>query len=532
MKHLKQSNKGFTLVEIIVSIAIFVAVLAVLGSVLISGFKYFYETSNTDLNKRSVDELQSYIRGELIYATDVFIQDTKPDDGDWYSFTIKDGHLKHYEEKQGQEANDLHVFDNNSFYNNNLLELHVKAYQNNRLDIKLTMYDSKEELYTTRDTLELLNLNEIGFSNQAFADGSYVGDYKGMTDSNSYKIYYKRSKVAISNGGNNDNNEDNNHGTTGTVADRINMITWSNNRGYFNFNNTSLLYNRGDYVYYEGDWWYKNGKEKSLNPDGNAAPNTNGSGWTKLSEEYALGEYSYYYKDDIVKYNGKYIKCVSNEPVISLNTPNINTNNPYNYQWVEISEEEASKKEYVNYYDGTQKTVVYKMPKDILPNDTERKSIDPWRENVTYNVGDYVRIPLKKEVYNNITGKWESIDLKYSQVYLKVFEGNGKDPGVSNQSGWQLLENDYFNTSSYQQNDYVIGNKGTKGGPYFIYFHFLRDNLTENTINEYVEYQKSLVEWDNTSQWKIDAVKNSKVDSGWIDISDNSHSFFIERIEK
>ncbi|MFR7592310.1 MAG: type II secretion system protein [Longibaculum sp.] len=491
IKQRKQlNNKGFTLVEIIVSIAIFVAVLAVLGSVLISGFKYFYETSSTDLNKRSVDELQSYIRGELIYATDVSIQDTKPE-GDWYSFTIDDkGHLKHYEEKQGQEANDLHVFDNNSFYNNNLLELHVKAYQNNRLDIKLTMYDSKEELYTTRDTLELLNLNEIGFSNQAFADGAYVGDYKGMTDSNSYKIYYKRNKVTISNGESSDNNEDNNTPEiTGTVYDEVFKINNTNYRGIFE-ENKNYAFQYGEIVYYQGKYW------KSVNAwANNTTPGTNQQ-WKCLDLYYLGNQKSAYEKNDIViysKYDGDYFYQKTNNSVGW--EPSITDT----YYWKELGRVDDEKlandiknQQFDNIYPEITIERKYKTVFDLLAP-SYVKWYEPNPSNVSeYSQYEYYKLGNVVKVKYWDAGEGKSDNLDYYRIYINVYgEGLKKAPGDPS-SGWTLLDYRFDPGSTYLTNDIVW--RIDDGGGYNVYAQAIKDNFIGFPIGKELlsEYWKVL----------------------------------------
>ena len=481
MQTLKQ-NRGFTLVEIIVSIAIFSIVLAILGSVMVNGFKYFYQTSSTDLDKRSIDELANYVRNELIYATDVQITDTSPGEN-WYSFSVVDGKLHHYD----QDNHDLNILNNNEFYNYHKFKMTAKAYENkNRLDLIFTMYDN-ENLYTTKDTLELLNIESIVVA--PFAQENIIGD----TD---LRIYYKKDKKRV--------NQDINGKLTGTVADRlIDLISYSNSRGYYK---KEYHYNKGDYVYFNDYWWYKNGG--SANDD--RAPNSPNGGWTKLTQEYPLGEYSWYYPGDIVIFNGRYLMCHNRWNSTSGSThsfyyPLINTEvGQYdNYDWVEISKEEAQQKEYSNFYTNDITTITDKLPDSLKVTDTARNSIPEYRDSQKYVVGDYVRV--------------REINTNYYHVYLKIFNGNGS-PGSSNLSGWQLLQNDYDAKSSYVKGDMVIGFLGnianTTSGNRFKYFKCIRDVLTENSYQEYVNEVKDYTMDIKSLSQNVEIIGETSL--GWI----------------
>ena len=57
-------NDGFTLVEIIVSIAIGTVVLGLVLSMITTAFSNFGTASNTNLKKSSLDGIVSYVRGQ------------------------------------------------------------------------------------------------------------------------------------------------------------------------------------------------------------------------------------------------------------------------------------------------------------------------------------------------------------------------------------------------------------------------------------------------------------------------------------
>lgn len=467
----KKNHKGFTLVEIIVSIAIFTAVLAVLGSIMVAGFKYFYETSNTDLNKQATDELMSYVRGELLYATDVRVQSSiieKPE-GNWYSFTIEEGLLKHYEEKQGQSKTDLKPFNNKSFYNNNDLKLYVKGYENNnRLDLRMVLYNDNEDLYTTKDTLELLNLKSLEsapFSSEMLVNGDEL------------KIYYKKDKTLI-------NNNENSYDLSGTVYDEIYNINKTNNRGYY-IKDVSYNYKYGECVYYNGYWW------KRMKNDNNKVPGSDNQCWKRLSMEYThtdLGEGvsgSNYEPGDIVIYNGHYWQANENtengkDKFDSGWSPSIVKNSSYWTNLGEINNEtvinivKQKKYETVNF--EIKVTVVNKIPDYINIWETNPNNVNLY-EDIDYQVGDVVKVPYKENYYRK---------------YIKVKDMGKKAPGNAD-SGWQLLEYRWDINSTYLKDDIVM---------------IMLPSIGKEDTEEYASTHSVLVKCIKDVVKKIDATKD------------------------
>ena len=99
---MRKNRHGFTLIEIIVSIAIASIVLLIAGSMILSSTKFMGTTVETDLNKRKIDSTIDFIRGEIIYSTDVrFVKEDSQyapnyqKDNNWHYIYIKDGYLYH-----------------------------------------------------------------------------------------------------------------------------------------------------------------------------------------------------------------------------------------------------------------------------------------------------------------------------------------------------------------------------------------------------------------------------------------------------
>ena len=95
-----KNEKGFTLIEIIVSLAIGSIALFVAGSVLVNTFRLFGVYSDTTLRKRSLDNVVEFFRKELEYSTDAWYVESfdkipeKLHSGDkWRCMYVEDGRL-------------------------------------------------------------------------------------------------------------------------------------------------------------------------------------------------------------------------------------------------------------------------------------------------------------------------------------------------------------------------------------------------------------------------------------------------------
>lgn len=498
---MRNRNKGFTLVEIIISITIGSVVLALMGTMILTSSNFMSNTTNSDMDKRCVDSCMEFIRDQIEYSTDVRIIENKgldnyPVEGEdnWHCFYIKN-HILY--------RDDSPVFDD-SFYNHKQLEILVKDdYKNNmRVDFTYHLNDSDgEKAYGNRDTVVFLNISEKNKPD----GGLYVSSDVSLDSSkDNYAVYYKKSLKT--NNSSNTPSGDNDNVRTGTVTDRLNMINLGNRRGNFDYDKQ---YNNGDYVYYEGYWWYCRGSNiKNVLPD-----QYNNTVWTKLDKNYQLDDYCCYYKNDIVIYEGKYIVCNVNYVVGSKKIPDIGENN-YN-QWRIISKEEALEisGSLTNAYSFDIKCVNSKLPSNIDMTDTKRESIPLYDETKleSYQVGDYVRIKDK----NN----------DYYYVYLKVLEGNNKEPGSSMSSGWQLLEPDFDPKSSYVVGDYTIGSTGGGGNNNSFTRKYLKCKRDVLTTKSYEEYKQLSSSNENYSQLELRLYNAMK---GYSQISDIGGYFYEE----
>ena len=440
---MNHNKKGFTLVEIIVSIALASIILMLVGTIIVTSSGLLTNSSKRDSDKRIVDSIIEYVRGEIEYSTDIRLVDTNskyvPDvskDKNWHYFYVKDGTLY---------RDGVQVF-NKDFYSNCTFIMTAKGDYNSsqRLDIKYSLDDNDGEVYTSRDTVMLLNLT---VSEEIQKNALYTGDYVNLTDTE-YKIYYNKKYVAPTDDGTSSDTD-----YTGTVADIQNNIGPLNCAGLYIGKSHYAI---GEIVYYNDKWWecVINTKEK---PGSTIAWKCLYSGWTSpgARSDGNYGGYSAqsaYEKGDVVIYNGLYYQANKNLTYITTLSDTD--------AWKVISEKAAKKVRYEkkNVYRNDNlltKTSYYKIS-NIDFSDPTHASVEVFDERKNYPVGSVVRRTPTNSFYNNNPYLMEP---NYYPIYIKIFNPafEGYSPGNSGESGWMLFEIKYYQKSSYDKDVIVLG---------------------------------------------------------------------------
>lgn len=557
-------NKGFTLIEVIVSIAIGSVVLGVVLSIIVTSFNIFGNLSTSYLKKKSLDNIMNYVREELLNAHVVVISDQKPKGNDWKWLYVDNDMLYRGSNSMKEEF----PFLSYDYYNKrSLTDNSSKA---NKLAISLTVFRSPTNNFRAKFNYVLSNDDEkyskgdtIKFSNIKATSGasSYSGDITKITSdkqdyvlSNTLKLYYKGAKSSNS-------NDDQKGSYTHTVADKLNIMNTYLNRGYYALTSTSNgqeensdyfelpvnnSYRLGDFAYYEGYWWMK---VKNDTSDVNNPPQaSNGdASWQRLDENFTLA--STYLKGDVIKYNNYYYQC--NALKTSYQTPaNYNSNNFENTKntvnnptWICLGDAsdldtttpgyDTSFTEFTDDSNTTSLGALFNLmaPSTSPINDESRTSLPNYKTysikygNVpiynpnTFNTANYeVGSLIQVKVDGSDGGRGD--DYAYYRLYKKIYEPDALEntpenkvklaPGGSFMSGWKLLENEYMPNSSYAAGDAMrIATSGLNtNGDEKNYIQFLQNGKISESFDVkpyYLNYSKFLM-WSKYYNQPVDAL--------------------------
>lgn len=72
------NKKGMTLIEVIVVLLLSSILMVIAGGLLLNSMGYFNRTAQSNYEKQAVDAISSYVRGQLVYASEVQIATQKP----------------------------------------------------------------------------------------------------------------------------------------------------------------------------------------------------------------------------------------------------------------------------------------------------------------------------------------------------------------------------------------------------------------------------------------------------------------------
>lgn len=311
MVRIMKNNKGFTLIEIIVTLLITSIALIMSATFILNTMGFFSDESSTSLRKQSVDGISQYIYNQLIYATEVKIQINKPEGNDWQWLSVKKE-----DNLNLLQHNDDDVY-NDSYYLGEEMDIIVKGYDKYRLDVKVSFTGTNNKSYSSKTTLELLNL-KYEFEKKQSSKIAQIDtkEYNLSGDENAYKIYYRNSNMNYEKNIEKDDSITPNE-EIDTVEDEIKCKddkestdeNPTNDKGEFKLGNK---YNIGDFVYVISNGnkqWYR--AIKSFNSEHGAMykPTDSVRGyWKKISDDY--GNMNMYFYGDVVRYNGQYYQVI------------------------------------------------------------------------------------------------------------------------------------------------------------------------------------------------------------------------------
>lgn len=361
-----KNNHGFTLIEVIVSIAIGSVVLGAILSVILTSFTTFGTFSTQKLKKDALDNIVDYVRDEIQNSSDVVISTTPPkinsdNNGNWSWLAVVNGKLYQGSYKYDtatktgagtskQALDDSYYGVKDSYDRNNdisKLSMHYILHRRKRSDDNVNYIVNFQ--YALKNSTENYKKNDaIEFSNiYVNESASYnVGDLRDVksmpegkdkspiplnntSQSQSFnqngdgvlRLYYNAKTKKDSSGS--ETEPATNPYLTGTVADKIYEITPYLNRGYFISTAQSIWnddymklpylnnYRAGDFVYFKG-YWYMCTKNLPYRLANDNPPEKGGAYWQRLTSDY--DNMSAYYIGDVIriKESGKYIyyRCI------------------------------------------------------------------------------------------------------------------------------------------------------------------------------------------------------------------------------
>lgn len=182
------NKKGMTLIEVIVVLLLSSILMVIAGGLLLNSMGYFNRTAQSNYEKQAVDAISSYVRGQLVYASEVQIATQKPDKSDdWHWISVNDDNRLMKDDTQVYNAD---------FYRGRNLKITAKCYSDNyRLDLSFAFTDNEKQVYKTASTLELVNIKAKDKKGEAIANAGIKGKQVDISDHDQaeagYKIYYK-----------------------------------------------------------------------------------------------------------------------------------------------------------------------------------------------------------------------------------------------------------------------------------------------------------------------------------------------------
>lgn len=467
---MRNNKKGFTLIEIIVSIMIASIGMIIATTLILNSMGYFNKTTRTDYDKQSLDGIKDYVQNELIFATDIRLDNKYPsektdeDYGKWHWIYVKDNMLYRDNNCDVNEPS-IKVY-NDDFYNRRSLLVTARGFDKYRIDIKFyykdgisstdnvdTSISTQNLVYKTATTIELLNVkSNILYTEDAVSPFSVSGNTRNLsnTDDTGYKIYYKNDGYTIQ-----EKEQEKSHGN-GTVADQLDCLTEEMLNADKKFIE-GKQYNVGDIVEIDGYMYIRVEGNSKVWYKSDITSNAKLS-WKKLDEEFSAS--SAYLIGDVVRYdtkdkNGNIIKTQFYQCINDIVNIGFGANYIPSYQkeyWKEIDESDVR---------GTsnKKCRVYITSNEAVRDDDIPKEGTVYFSNPSW-VNTYypnnVRVYTAGE-YVTDTGTQGSSERQY--MWEKVYSDNEiVTPGKANSKGqftWRDYSLDWKKYNGYKREDII-----------------------------------------------------------------------------
>lgn len=449
MSKRRMNNKGMTLVEIVIVLLIASIAMTITGGILINSLGYFQDTTELSTDKTTGDGVLDFIKSEIQYSTKVSVQKDIPSNDDWHCLYVQNDQLYKDSDPVFTKTNTK----KGDYYGNRKLEIKTNCFNNGyRMDMEIYLNTgsgtNKETKYKVTHTFEFLNLKKD--KNSGSTTTTVWNTDKG-TLSTDYKLWYIKDASAITPDTDDGKKDDTDTDSTGdgTVADIINNIDPSNYVGVYETKTGGFLYEPGEIVWYDGDWWERVVKWN------NEAPGEDFS-WKRLNKNYTANflegenkKYSSYEKGDIVIYNGYYYQAT--EDIGGYSTESL-WHTPGHAGWNTLgSVDDPAVVAIVKQNKYTPKKI-YKCETVVNKYIQYFKNSNDLRDNTKKNYDEYDNLIDYKE--NDIVKVRSDAASDFYDLWIKKFNfGTGKGAPGTPQNGWVKISRYWSIDSSYVYGD-------------------------------------------------------------------------------
>lgn len=439
------NKKGMTLIEVIVVLMLSSILMVIAGGLLLNSMGYFNETAQSNYEKQAVDAISSYVREQLVYASEVQIATQKPDkSSEWHWISVND---------ENQLMKDDNAVYNNDFYRSRALKITAKCYSDNyRLDLSFAFADEQDkQVYRTASTLELVNIKAKDNKGEAIVNAGIKGKQVVISDHDNaeagYKIYYKLNgslKIVDDPDYTYPEIDYDDPAFEGTVYDELKCKEESvtkpgeagNNKGTWLSNHD---YKKGDFVDYLGVTYRAIKDAKSEN---NPLDNK-GNAWKPINPPYWVKGASYE-KDDVVIYQ---ITNTYYQAKLDVNNSNDSPDNDNN-KWHKLSTselkeiiEEHKSKDFCEVKEEADNSWTVGGEKERCGTTDNIKGV--WQIGQYYKAGTIIEYPEDSDIWYRVTS------------HAGITSDAGNPPDRIGTYLYKKLKVDYDDQSTYFPGDII-----------------------------------------------------------------------------
>lgn len=427
------NNKGMTLVELVIALAVVSISMLTLSMGLTSAYKVFVDTTSYDENMN----------------------------------------------KQKNELNKLEYGDSLD----NAVTVTVLDSERSNKTIQINGQFAIQSAKENKDEIGLVMFKPSGGSS---SEGDNTGN---TTDSVVEEIEKADPDVGVEGGG----EPEDEHFIENTIDDQIFYIGPYRNRGYFDKDNSiggnKVALKKYDCIYVAGNWWMFMVDETKPIASGNIPPSGNAHlKWKKISSTY--DSISAYEKGDIVVHEGIFYQC--QKDIVYGIKDDYSLNSSY---WTQVDPTDKNITDNVLHrpISNDSKSTIAQRLDNVYGKNEEGKyikleNVDVYQKSIEYNLlktteawnGNQIYLRnIRKVTKNCLDENGQPSKYKYVEYYLKINDLQ-VEPGqtIGDQLGWQKLSCNHDSNSAYFKGDIVYDR--SSGSLY----QALQDITTVNSLSD------------------------------------------------